>query len=304
MTTRITGCDYSFSRPKVSVLQAGGLHFAGRYYSTPGNPKNLDASEAVRLLSHGIDIVTVYETTANWMRGGYQAGAGAARSAEMQAKAAGQPAGSPIFYAADFDADSSARQRITQCLNGVYAYSGRYKVGVYGSYDVCADAVRQHPDIYTWQTLAWSGGRILAYVDIYQNGDTLPGYPDVDIDIAYTAEYGGWRHWAQQPSLSREEDVTVYVQVVSGQVVSIPVPAGKYSGIMVGSDSIGEPHPLVNVRVASHSQGRGVFDVHIIPVSGTSPMEYTFPDGDVDMVTIKADVASTQNPMGAYLLPR
>lgn len=198
---KILGCDYSFSRPNIATLVSLGIKFAARYYSTPGNAKNLTSAEVFALTAYGIDIVSVFETSAGAAGGGFAAGRAAATSAGAQARALKQPLGTCIYYAVDYDANTAD---VAPYFEGIYSVHNGYSVGVYGGYYVCSGIRNLHPSIYTWQTAAWSGGKILPGVHIYQNAHTFNGLPDLDVNYAYQENYGGWKHAAPQPP--RQED--------------------------------------------------------------------------------------------------
>src|SRR5664279_4360859 len=125
------GVDYAWQHPTLP----GGCTFVLRYLSNDPS-KNLTRVEADSLRAQGQDIGVVWETTTNEVDGGYVAGVSAAQKAEQQAVAAGMPAGSPIYFAVDYDAQvgpiiSGYFQGAAEVLGGV----GR--VGGYGGYYVC-----------------------------------------------------------------------------------------------------------------------------------------------------------------------
>lgn len=188
----VLGCDYSFSRPSIGSLQHFGVKFAARYYSFDGNGKNISGAEARMLMNAGIAPVSVYETTGQEALGGYNAGRSAAMAAAGQAVRAGQPEKTCIYYAVDFDAAPDQRRTVTDYFRGIRSVNGPYEVGCYGSYYVCDDQVRAFPGTFTWQTVAWSGGRIHQKANIYQDGTTFAGFPDLDRDYGYGTKIGSW----------------------------------------------------------------------------------------------------------------
>src|SRR3569832_2476214 len=99
VTTR-NGGDYAWARPSPSDLRASGYTFAARYLSYDTSGKNLSHGEADSLLANGLDVVVVWETTADCVLSGY---AGGLRGGD------GMPGSRPIYFAIDFDA-SSAQQ--------------------------------------------------------------------------------------------------------------------------------------------------------------------------------------------------
>lgn len=179
------GFDYSGGPIAPSVLKAMGCEVVFRYVSTPGNPKNITAEEYRELTAAGITVGLVYETTADWMLGGYSAGLAAARSARAQVSAVGYPTVHPIWYAADFDttvqphaltqvvdalhgcADGEGSKTLVRAYGDLAVIEGAYAVGFTGG----------------WQTVAWSGSIWSAYALIRQTGQTtISGGVQVDID--------------------------------------------------------------------------------------------------------------------------
>ena len=130
----------------LNELKASKVNFVARYYREPASRwPALSASEAQRLSSLGMTIVAVWESHShnpdhfNYAWGYYDA-----VSAYRQASAVGQPTGSAIYFAVDFDAAPAMIGFVDQYFRGVtagFAAAGggrpRYKVGVYGSGAVC-----------------------------------------------------------------------------------------------------------------------------------------------------------------------
>jgi len=103
----MSGLDYSFARPSPSSLYAEGYRFACRYLSPPPNGKNLSASEATALWAAGVDVVANWEQAADNALAGQSQGVTDAQIADSQSKGDGIPAGRPIYFSVDFDAQTS-----------------------------------------------------------------------------------------------------------------------------------------------------------------------------------------------------
>ncbi|HWB48176.1 MAG TPA: glycoside hydrolase domain-containing protein, partial [Stellaceae bacterium] len=144
------------------------LDFVARYYRDPASRwPALSLSEAQRLSALGVKIVTVWE----WHSSDpgyftYATGYNDALSAVRQAKAVGQPPGSAIYFAVDFNARGSAMLAVDQYFRGInagLAAAGRgrpeYRVGVYGSGAVCAAVRGSGLAQYAWLSgsTAWDG---------------------------------------------------------------------------------------------------------------------------------------------------
>ena len=151
----------------------------------------------------GLNLVTVWESHSrypsyfSYSRGYYDAA-----SAYSQAKTVGQPAGSAIYFAVDFDARGADIVPIDQYFRGITnglaaAGAGRpeYKVGVYGSGAVCESLKGRGLAQYAWLTnsTAWAGTMNYADWNIRQGRPyaTL-GFINHDSNEARD-DYGGFR---------------------------------------------------------------------------------------------------------------
>lgn len=149
------GFDYTERIPP-EALKAAGCEVVFRYISVPGYAKNLTLPEAEELLNAGIAIVLNYETTADFMLGGFQGGVAAAQSARAQARALLAPATTRIYYSTDFDVQPSQVASVMAFLNGATSVDGKGEVGDYGGLRIVQSA--WNAGYPTWQTTAWSGG--------------------------------------------------------------------------------------------------------------------------------------------------
>jgi len=187
----IKGFDYAADRPPTPALVSARAGFVLRYVSTPGNPKNLSAGEAQELHAAGIPIGLVYETTADWMLGGFSAGQLASGPARAQATALGFPPSLPIYAAADFGATTDQVAAVLAALSGwETAGNLRNPVGVYGGLAVVQAACdRSIPAI---QTDAWSSGQWDERARIRQSGQDVIDGVSVDVDLAPGYDLGLW----------------------------------------------------------------------------------------------------------------
>jgi Domain of unknown function (DUF1906) len=144
------------------------LRFVARYYRDPASRwPALSASEARRLSALGLKIVTVWEWRSHDPAYfSYATGYNDALNATRQAQTVGQPPGSAIYFAVDFNARGAALYGVDQYFRGVnagLAAAGRgrpeYRVGVYGSGAVCAAIRGAGLAHYTWLSgsTAWEG---------------------------------------------------------------------------------------------------------------------------------------------------
>lgn len=184
-------------------LKNSRFEFVARYYREPVSRwPALSAAEAQRLSSQGLKIVAVWESHSRKpSHFTYSTGFYDATTAYREAVAAGQPAGSAIYFAVDFNAQSQWLPAIDDYFRGIAggfaAASGgnsQYAVGVYGSGAVCDALKRTGLAKYTWlsNSIAWTGS--IGYEDwnIRQGGMWPELSFNHDADEARN-EYGGFQ---------------------------------------------------------------------------------------------------------------
>jgi hypothetical protein len=187
----------------IAAIRGANLDFIARYYRSPMSRwPSLSASEA-RLLSAGLKVVTVWEaasTHASYFS--HLSGVDDATSAYHQAHTIGQPTGSAIYFAVDYDASrADIVGPIDEYFRGVgtgFAAAGGetpdYRVGIYGSGAVCQALVQAGLADYAWLALSsgWAGSRTFTGWHIKQ-GKALPSLPfDHDSNEAKD-DYGGFQ---------------------------------------------------------------------------------------------------------------
>lgn len=186
-------------------LQGSHVDFVARYYRDPGSRwPTLTAAEAKMISATGMRLVTVWE----WHSGrpdyfSYASGYADAMAAYRQAKGVGQPPGSAIYFAVDFNAyDDDIRGRIDPYFRGVQtgltAAAGKappdYRVGVYGSGAVCDYLKRMRLADYAWlsNATAWAGHDRFTGWNIRQYRGSSGLSFDHDTNEA-RGEYGGFQ---------------------------------------------------------------------------------------------------------------
>lgn len=184
------GLDWAWGTMSVSALLADHITFAARYLSHDAS-KDLSRPEAIRLSRAGIDLVVVWETTANRAGQGFAAGQVDAQSAWQAAKALGMPDHRPIYFAVDFDANGP---EVAAYFQGVASYLGVSRTGVYAGVRPVSYLFSRGLIAWAWQTYAWSGGQWNKRAQLRQvhNGHTVGGV-DADDDVAVAADFGQWR---------------------------------------------------------------------------------------------------------------
>ena len=187
----------------LNQLKGSHLGFVARYYRDPASRwPALSPSEAQRLSSLGLNIVAVLETHSQRPEFfSYSSGYNNALAAYSQARTVGQPPGSAIYFAVDFDARHEALAAVVDYFRGVnagLAAAGRgrpaYRIGVYGSGAVCGAVKQARLAQYSWLTnsSAWSGTRSYGDWNIRQTAR----WPDLSFDHdgdEARDDYGGFR---------------------------------------------------------------------------------------------------------------
>lgn len=188
------GVDYMLrSDSAYPAFKEKGVGFVCRYLCPPKWPKLLTNEEARVLSDAGFNIVSVWEDNSvraswfTWDRG-VREGLGAVAAAEK----AGQPAGTAIYFAVDYDAQPGDMAAIATYMDAVEAQLQGYVLGVYGGYKVI-DYFANRGVKYLWQTYAWSGGKVHPKAQLYQyhNGINIGGVA-TDLNKCF-ADPGWWR---------------------------------------------------------------------------------------------------------------
>jgi hypothetical protein len=166
----------------LTELKDGRVDFVARYYREPESRwPPLSASEAQQLSSLGLKIVAVWESHSRKpSHFTYSSGYSDAMEAYPQARAVGQPAGSAIYFAVDFNAQllEPIDEYFRGIAAGMAAASGgnaSYAVGVYGSGAVCDELKRGGLAQYCWlsNSIAWTNS--IGYQDWnIRQGGRLP----------------------------------------------------------------------------------------------------------------------------------
>lgn len=196
-------CATPLTRAKADEFVQAGFTFVCRYL-VPTGWKRLSAEEAVALSEAGLKIVSVFETTADRALGGRSAGLADGQLAAQMAASIGQPEGSTIYFAVDFDATPSQMPAVIEYIRAASEATPTFPTGVYGSYSV-VDAVRAASVCsHYWQTYAWSRGRQADFINIYQHLNDIPMLGvQIDLDEGYGNE--GWWTLTMANTLSPED---------------------------------------------------------------------------------------------------
>jgi hypothetical protein len=185
---------------KAALLAANGYTFAARYIFERSDFKTpLTKQEANELSKAGLSIVTIFESGSPTSAAYFNGGKGESDGIIARAKArdAGQPAGTPIYAAVDYDAAPDD-------LDAIAAYFASFReqikqwgyvAGVYGSGLVCDRLAEIGLVSYTWlsQSKGFAGyDHWLPRANLVQGRETELHAADVDLDASEGAG-GGWK---------------------------------------------------------------------------------------------------------------
>jgi len=194
VATKGIDCSVPLTAQTAAALAAAGYRFACRYLVPERYAwKRLTRAEAEVITAAGMMIVSVFETSAGRPVGGAAAGSVDGAEALQEARLIGQPAGSAIYFAVDFDAHPVHYDAIEAYLRAAAAVvcPAGYEIGVYGSCAVVDEMARRGVCRHFWQTYAWSRGAKSPHANIwqYKNDQIVAGHP-VDLNESYGGE--GW----------------------------------------------------------------------------------------------------------------
>ncbi|MEK0313753.1 DUF1906 domain-containing protein [Cohnella sp. 56] len=190
-------CATPLTAKTAAAIAAAGYKWAARYLVPIAyKHKRLTRAEAVAITAAGMQVVSVFETTASRPQGGATNGQKDGAAAYLEARAIEQPIGSAIYFAVDYDAQPKDYDLIEDYLRAAAKEIPGYQIGVYGSYAVVEEMSRRGACTHFWQTYAWSKERKSSKANLYQykNGTSVGGVT-VDLNDSYGGE--GW--WNTKP---------------------------------------------------------------------------------------------------------
>jgi peptidoglycan hydrolase-like protein with peptidoglycan-binding domain len=197
-------------------ISAAEMKFVARYYSDSAS-KTLTVLEAQKLSDAGLNLVVVFENSNNSVEL-FSAEIGRAQAAKALQLAAlvGQPAGSAIYFAVDFDpgmvdVTGSISHYFGAIKNVFDAAQVQYAVGVYGSGLTCRVIGDAGLAKFTWLCGStgfreYSAFRKRAHIVQLAPERNLFDKLSIDDDIAQSAEYGAFQ--LGQPQQGDESSTT------------------------------------------------------------------------------------------------
>jgi hypothetical protein len=184
-------------------LKSSGLDFVGRYYRDPTSRwPTLSPGEAAALSAAGFKIAAIWESHSQKPEYfSYASGFADGVNAYRQARAIGQPVGSAIYFAVDYNAQQPdiygpIDHYFRGVANGLASVGGlgQYRIGVYGSGAVCGYLRGARLAQYAWlsNSTAWSGYHDFTRWNIKQLGISPSLSFGHDRNEA-TDDYGGFQ---------------------------------------------------------------------------------------------------------------
>jgi hypothetical protein len=154
--------------------------------------KRLTRSEAEFITAAGMQIISVFETSASRAAKGTAAGRADGAAAYKEAQLICQPTGTAIYFAVDYDAQPADYDSIEAYLRTAGEQIPGYEVGVYGSYAVIEEMARRGAAKHFWQTYAWSRRQMSQAANIYQYKNDISMFGiGVDLNESFGNE-GFW----------------------------------------------------------------------------------------------------------------
>lgn len=225
--------DIAWDRPSVSEIKATGAAGVVRYFSNDSS-KNWTLVEFQAYTAAGLQVASVWETTATRALSDYATGQADARAADAQRAADGFPPGMPIHFAVDTDA---SWDQVSAYFAGVANVLTRDRTGIYGGIRVIEGAATAgYP--YRWQTDAWSGGIISPRATLYQTGSTAFG-GGADINHALATDWGQYPRPGDDMPLNTEDIKAIWDYSETDADTGKPV---RFGAVMAWMDRVHHNH--------------------------------------------------------------
>ena len=204
-------CASKLNAQTAAAIRAEGYSFAGRYLVPSSGDmtwKALTKDEAERIAAAGLRLLTVWETTADRVKGGAAAGAADGARAFQCARDIGMPESGIIYFAVDFAAQQGDMGTIEAYLRAARKNTGPYEIGVYGSYPVIEEMAARGACKGFWQCVAWSYGKKSGNLNVYQgwSGQKAGG---VNVDVNECADMDRAGIWTYDEG-KEDEDMPRY----------------------------------------------------------------------------------------------
>lgn len=281
-----TGGDWTSGSMDYPLFQRHGFRFAMRYIVPSIGGKMIQHQEIVAAHAAGIDLGFIYETDGHGWQAGAKAGVIDGSAARLALASIAAPATCAAYFTIDSQVLGSAMSLVHSYLEAASANVRPYRAGVYGQYSVIEMAAQEMPELFRWQTMAWSDGHESDHADMLQLGQTTLDGINLDVDALYQSHFGQWYAVAPYQPVYPTESEDVSGLVKSGEVVSVPVPVGTVSKLMLFADIGLMGHDPQSVRVAVHSASKGYSQIVTHALSTNVPLTIPLEERDVDGISL------------------
>lgn len=222
--------DYAWTRPGLDTLVKNSVWYVGRYIGQDKTGKNMTLKEVEELNGSAISVFTIFEFAAAQSTGGVRQSRIDGSLAKSMANDLGQPAGTPIYFACDFDIPDYAPNEDGQTRDGARRKLGPVgdyfaglreffpleRIGGYGGYWLCERLY--HAGLASWfmQTIAWSGGQEAEHLNLYQNRTMFNGSADIDEYADRSPIHKGFGAWVSNSVRSPSTKAHITLRTNSG----------------------------------------------------------------------------------------
>jgi len=185
-------CATPLTAATAADFRRDGMEFACRYLVPPEYRKALTRSEVEIISGAGLYIVSVWQIAGDLATMSAAQGRRDGQRAQQLAREIGQPPGSCIYFAVDFDVNSQSQ--MASAIDYIRAASDAtpdYKTGVYGEFDVVDAVIAAGACSHGWQTYAWSGGKLSWRAQIFQYENNVDSN-GIEIDRNESFGSEGW----------------------------------------------------------------------------------------------------------------
>jgi hypothetical protein len=204
-------CATPLTAATAAAFRADGYMFVARYL-VPSGWKALSQEEVEVISDAGLQIISVFETTANRPLSGREGGLEDGALAYRLAIDRKQLLGSTVYFAVDFDAIASQFNVIAEYLAAASEMLPGYNAGVYGSYTVVEEMGSRGVCSHFWQTYAWSRGKKSELRNVYQyENDIIAHGIGIDLNESYGNE-GWWNTNSLNPIQEEESNMPMKLE--------------------------------------------------------------------------------------------
>jgi len=179
---------------QIGCLTQKGFEFVCRYYNRNNPSKNLTLAEAQAISAAGLTIVAIWENGFPIKASYFSKAKGvtdATAALKMASETIGQPAGTAIYFAVDYDATAKdVNGAVTQYFKSVQsvfdAAGKKYAIGVYGSGATCQSLLDAGLVTFAWlsQSTGFRGSKTFKNFNIKQGPKTTICGMEADEDGA------------------------------------------------------------------------------------------------------------------------